>query len=201
MKKMLIAAGLFLATSVAWTQDFELTINGTTTGLSLDEPIQVTLPDGSTAEVLLHQKEQLTFRSELFSFQHANKFRPTKSTLGPGLDQTLVVSPMGTGIIVQEYRSLNPSGLVDLMIREVTKDEVKAGYDYQEEAIERTAGETKFTGKKAITTQGDSQWEREVLVIGNEDRGVLVVTFIEKGQLDNERPILKQFWESLKISL
>lgn len=201
MKKLLFAAGLLFATSVAWSQDYELTIDGTKTELSLDAPLEITLADGTKVNVLLHQKEELTFSGQLFSFQHSSKQRPTKSTLGPGLDQTLFVSPMGTGIIIQEYQSLNPSGLVDLMTREVTKDEVKAGYEYQEEAVQRTVGETQLTGKKVITTQGESQWEREVLVIGSGDRGVLVVTFIEKGQFETERPILNHFWESLKLSL
>lgn len=201
MKKLLLSVGLVLSSfAPGWTQDYELLVDGVMTPLALDQPVEVELEGGKKIQVVLRQKEQLTFSSQLFSFEHASRYKPTKSTLGPGLDQSLVVSPMGTGIIVQEYRSLNPSGLIDLMAREVTKDEVKAGYEYREEAVEHKIGEKTFVGKKLTTTQGDSQWEREVLTYAEGDQGLLVVTFIEKGQFETERPLLEQFWETLRPS-
>ena len=112
--------------------DYTLEINGRTYDVGLGEDKRLELPGGETLTINLSMKEYIKFESELFGFSHKSIYKANKSDLGEGIFQTMIVTPLGTGVLIQEYTSMDPTGLVDLMLRELTKEEVDYGYAYEE---------------------------------------------------------------------
>ena len=67
----------------------------------------------------------ITFKSENFSFEHPIRLSPSRTDLGGGVFQTMMASPLGTMVMIQEYTAINPSGLIDMMLNELTKEEAQ----------------------------------------------------------------------------
>lgn len=195
---VLILMAAFIPLNAA---DYILTINGQAQEIELDKETTRAMKDGTSLKVLLHQKDYLTFSADLFSFEHKNEFKPNRNDLGDGIFQTMVVTPLGTGILIQEYMDLDPSGLVDMMIKELTKEEINYGYEYSEKPAEKKVDGVTFTGKTAVTTYRGDEWTRSVLVHNGRDQGILVVTFIEKANYQAEKDLIDHLWKSVKVTL
>ncbi len=198
--RLAFVALLLLCSTSAIAGDYVLSINGKDHELSLDKESTVKLADGTELKLNLKQKEYLEFQADLFTFEHKNQFRPNRTDLGEGLLQTAIMTPMGTGILVQEYHQMDPSSLIDMMVKELTKEEVEYGYKLKEVLISKKVGDVEFKGKKAITTYTGEEWTRSVLAYGKKDKGLLVVTFVEKDNYEKEKHLIDQLWKSLKLT-
>jgi len=181
-------------------QDYVITINGATAEISLDQETTLVLPDGYPLTLTLQRKEFSRFNGDFFSFEHKSIYQPNRNDLGDGIFQTMIVTPLGTGLLVQEYMQLNPSSLIDLMLNELTKEEVEYGYEYHENPVQRTLNGIILEGKQAITTYSGEEWTREVLSYGEKDRGILIITFIEADNYGKDQDLLDFFWNSLQLS-
>lgn len=198
--RYLFTALLFSACTTTIAGDYVLTINGKDHELDLEQETTVKLADGTELKLNLKQKEYLEFKADLFAFEHKNQFRPNRTDLGDGLLQTAIMTPMGTGILVQEYKQMDPSSLIDMMVKELTKEEVEYGYKLKEVSISKKVGDAEFKGKKAITTYTGEEWTRSVLAYGKKDKGLLIVTFIEKDNYEKEKHLIDQLWKSIKLT-
>jgi hypothetical protein len=87
-----------------------------------------------------------------------------------------------------------------MMINELTKEEVDYGYKFTEEKVSRKVGGAEFSGKRAKTSYPGEEWTRTVLARGGKDKGLLVVTFIEKENYEKENNLIEHLWESLELS-
>jgi hypothetical protein len=109
---------------------------------------------------------------------------------------------MGTLVLIQEYSKMNPASLVNLMLQELTKEQINYGYKMQKEAYSQTLKDgTKVTGKRAILKYNDDEEYWTVLAYGKKDRGLLVITKIDKENLESEKNIIELMWETLQIEL
>lgn len=204
MRSLLRLLKVFIILSVfvpatAMAEDYVLTINGRAMDIDLNQKTQFILPDGSKLELFLEMKEYLRFKSNLFSFEHKSEYKPNRNDLGDGVFQTMIVTPLGSGILIQEYMEMDPGGLIDLMLKELTKEEVEYGYTYKENAVKREVGRAKLSGKQAITSYRGEEWIRDVLSYGGKDRGILVITFIEKDNYETEMVIIEDLWRTLQL--
>jgi hypothetical protein len=199
----LLFVAVFIVTGTTLAADnYVLDIDGASVDLSLGSQKEVTLKDGKKITVKLSQKDIVTYESEMFEFKHQNAHSPNKTQLGSGISQTLMTTPHGTAILIQEYTEANPTPYVDVMLQELTKEETSYGYQYAEEPITKTLADGKILkGKQATTTYKDTKWIRSVLSIGQKDSGVLVITVIEKENLKQESPILDAFWSTLALKV
>ena len=182
------------------SEDFIITVNGVTKEMDLDQEQILDLPNGTALKIKINQKEVLRFASSLFSFEHKNRYKPNQTDLGNGTKQTMIVTPLGTGIIVQEFTQLNPTHLVDAILGELTKEERDYGYKYQEKTVTKQAGGVTFKGKEAVTSYPGEEWTRSILACGGKDKGVVIITFIEKDQYTEERDLAGRLWQSLQIT-
>lgn len=180
-------------------EDYVLTINGLSKEISLDEESEVILPSGDSLLLTLHLKEYSGFSGDLFSFEHKSTYRPNRQNLGDGIFQTAVFTPLGTGMLIQEYMQLNPTSLVDLMLEEITKEEVEYGYEYVERVIQKEIGGITISGKEAVTSYLGEEWTRSVLAHGGRDQGIIIISFLKKGSYEEDRDLIEHFWESLEI--
>jgi hypothetical protein len=60
---------------------------------------------------------------------------------------------------------------------------------------------TKLFGKRAILKYNDEEEYWTVLAYGKKDRGFMVITKIDRENLDTEKNIIELMWETLQIEL
>jgi len=190
---------LIISFSPLRAEDYIITINGTSKEIGLDQETTLVLLDGTSLKLILQQKEYLRFNGDLFSFEHKSKYKPNRNDLGDGVFQTMIFTPLGTGVLVQEYIQMNPINLVDMMLNELTKEEVEYGYKYSEKAVTKKAGDIRFNGKQAVTTYPGKEWTRSVLAYGEKDKGILIVTMIERDNYKTERDLIEHLWKSIEL--
>ena len=112
------------------------------------------------------------------------------------------MSPTGSGIIVQEYSLDLPADMIDLMILELTKEEVEVGYKITKSPIKiPISKEITLKGKRVVSSIKDSGTILQVISYAKKGSGVLVITRMDKDATDEEKLLLKTFWSTLKISL
>jgi hypothetical protein len=207
MQKNVLARGvlsfsLWLPAAVCLADaNYTLEISGQKYDIDLDQETLIELADQTRLTLTLQQKEFVEYRSDFFSFSHKNQYKPNKTDLGEGIHQTLVTTPLGTAIIVQEYSNADPAVLVDFMLKELTKEEVGYGYDYQEQEIDRTVGAIALKGKQAVTSYKDEKWTREVYACSGKDAGLLIITMIEQDNVANENQFIEDLWRTLQLHL
>ena len=191
---------LLVGAATATAQDYVLTVNGQETELDLEQPATLQLADGTTLQIQLRQKEFLRYKQELFSFEHKNNFRPNTTDLAEGVEQTMLVTPLGTGLIVQTYDGPLPEGMADLMLQQLTGEEAAVGYDIRvRESTKKVDGVT-LKGKDSISSKDDESWRRSVWTYSNGEQSILVITFVEKDNFQADRQLIDKFWESFEVA-
>ena len=198
---ILILVILVVITPCFAGENYNLEINGNIYSLESDKEKDVTLPDGTNLKLKLSLKEFLEYESIFFSFLHRNSFKPIRSDLGNGIIQTAMMTATGTGVGVQEYTRLNPSGLIDMVLDTLTKEDVAYGHELKVNDVSKKVGNIELKGKEAITTYKGEYWTRTVYVYGGKDEGLLIMTMIKSQFVDKDIHIIRDFWRTLKIRL
>ncbi len=182
------------------SKGFRLTVDGVEVGINPGDALDVTTKDGRKISVELQRSETVTFSGGKFSFDHDGKFSVARTDLGSGVQQYALMTPIGTGIIVQEYKGLNPAGLTDFVLQQMVQESVSAGAKIKKEATQRTLPDSHaLKGVKAETTTESDVMEYEVVAAGKPSGGVLVVTIVNKENISKEGGIFDKFWSSLKV--
>lgn len=194
------AAILAAGAHVALAGGYVLTVNGKTSELDLDKDAQI-LVDGKPVTVRLQRKEQQVFSDSGLSFEYPAAVQPTTSDVSDGVRQVMFVSANGNGVILQRYRSIDPTALVDLMIRETTDEEVAAGYTRKvDPARRKLADGRELSGKHARTQSKDESWDRFVYALSDgSGGGYLIITMMEEDRTAPDVAMLDLFWKSLKL--
>jgi nitrogen regulatory protein PII-like uncharacterized protein len=192
-----------LATGTAFAGDgkgFRLTIDGVEVGINPGDTLDVTTKDGRKLSVELQRSDTVTFATTKFSFDHDGQFTVAKSDLGGGIVQYALITPIGTGIIVQEYKGLNPSSITDFMLQQMVQEGIDGGAKITKETTQRTlvAG-TVLKGVKAETATANDVMDYEIVATGRPSGGILVATFANKENLPKEGAIIDKLWSSLKV--
>lgn len=182
--------------------DYVLTIDGKPYEVDLGEKATIKLPDGRTLGVTLDKKVIVSFKSENFSFEHPSRLAPSRTDLGDGIFQTMMTSPLGTMVMLQEYTTLNPAPLVDVMLNELTKEEADYGYKITKSpSTRKLANGAQLKGKVAVSAYKDDEYTRHVLAYEARDAGVLIITQVEKDASQEDLAMVETFWKSLAISM
>ncbi|NEI74714.1 hypothetical protein GR212_34805 [Rhizobium lusitanum] len=179
---------------------FRLAIDGVEVGINPGDALDVTLKDGRKVSVELQRSESVTFTGGKFSFDHDGKFTVAKTDLGGGVQQYALMTPIGTGIIVQEYKGLNPTGITDFVLQQMVQESISGGAKMTKETTQRTLpGGSVLKGVKAETTTDNDVMDYEIVATGRPEGGVLVATFLNKENIPKEGAILSKLWSSLKV--
>lgn len=179
---------------------FRLAIDGVEVGINPGDALDVTLKDGRKVSVELQRSESVTFTGGKFSFDHDGKFTVAKTDLGGGVQQYALMTPIGTGIIVQEYKGLNPTGITDFVLQQMVQESISGGAKVTKETTQRTLpGGIVLKGVKAETTTDNDVMDYEIVATGRPEGGVLVATFLNKENIPKEGAILSKLWSSLKV--
>lgn len=197
-----IAVVACLACGQANAGDYVLTIDGKPYEVDLGEKATIKLPDGRALGVMLDKKTIVFFKSEHFSFEHPSRLAPSRTDLGDGIFQTMMASPLGTMIILQEYTAMSPSPLVDLMLNELTKEEADYGYKVtRSPSTRKLASGSQLKGKVAVSAYKDDEYTRHVLTYEARDGGLMIITQVEKDAPQEDLAVIETFWKSLDIAM
>jgi hypothetical protein len=181
-------------------KNYEVTINGKTYGLNLDEAIQIKDEEGNEIEILLRKKPYTEYSDQFVSFQLRSELNVSAQDLGNGITQLMSATATGTLIMIQEYSDMNPSMLVPMMLKELTKESVEYGHKMTQEKITRKlkSGAT-LKGLKAILRYKGEETSWEVLGYGKKDTGILVITQIDKEFFQTDKKLHERFWNTLDL--
>ncbi len=105
----------------------------------------------------------------------------------------------GSGVIIQEYSTINPTMLNEMMLYEVTKESINYGYEMQREIIEKTlVSGHDIRIDKAVLTYKDDKSIYEVASIGGTDEGILIMTMISVDSVNFQgSKIINTMWDTL----
>ncbi|MGZ9718433.1 hypothetical protein [Rhizobium miluonense] len=179
---------------------FRLTVDGVEVGINPGDALDVTMKDGREVSVVLQRSESVTFTGGKFSFDHDGKFTVAKTDLGGGVQQYALMTLIGTGIIVQEYKGLNPTSITDFVLQQMVQESISGGAKMTKETAQRTLpGGSVLKGVKAETTTDNDVMDYEIVATGKPEGGILVATFLNKENIPKEGGILNKLWSSLKV--
>jgi hypothetical protein len=178
--------------------DYKIQINDTIFDISLDTNYKLTL-NGEELQLKLFSKDTLFYDSKLYGFNYPNEFKISPLAIEEGVEQIMLMTAEGTGLIIQEFSSINPTMLNELMISEISKESLNYGFKMKREDYSRTlkSGQ-KLEVDKAILTYKDEMNIYEVSSIGNKDEGIIIITLIMDEEIsDQGREIIEMMWNSL----
>ncbi|MCQ4167202.1 hypothetical protein [Tahibacter harae] len=194
------AAAVLLFGGSALAGGYVLELDGRRVELDLDQPAEAVLADGKRVTVRLERKAEQVYREKGLSFAHPATIQPSATDINAQVRQLMLVSANGNGVILQRYSGLDPTALIDLMVKEMTDEEVAAGYERKiTPDTQKLADGRQLRGKLARTESADEAWDRHILAIGDERGGFLVVTMMERDREPADVAMLQRFWASLVL--
>ena len=198
---ILVLLSVFSFLGSAQAGNYILTVDGKLYDVNLGEEISVPMDDGSFIKVRVDQKDYVAFQTDNYSFEHPSGFSPARTDLGDGIFQTMIATPTGALVLVQEYMSMDPYGMVDMMIHELTKEEVEYGYKLTETGERMTINGQMFTGKKVMSEYKGEVTERYVMTYSGRDSGLLIITNLNDIHNAKDIELIEHFWQSINVTM
>jgi hypothetical protein len=201
MKYFLLLVGCLFASVVFAQQNYVVQIGDSSYNVSMDSSYQISL-QGKKMKLLLKQKNILSYQDSLFTFSYLPGFQITKTRIDSTVDQYLILTADATGFVLQAFRTINPSGLNETMLRETIKEYISYGYKMEREDTKRVlrSGQSMDVAKATLTFK-DKKMVVEVGSVGTRDEGILVMT-IDAGMdyTGKGMELIKLLWESLRYN-
>jgi hypothetical protein len=197
--KYLLLTFLFLICAKSFSQkDYLIQINDKTIEISLDKDYTITL-DNKDIQFKVFRKDTLTYEDDIFSFNYSKDYKINKMTIQEGIEQIIIFTAEGSGILIQRYETINPTPFNEMMLHEVTKESLNYGYKMKRTNYtkELKSGQ-KLDVDHARLTYEDEVNIYEVATIGNEDKGILIMTMImDEKRSEQGKKIIDLMWNSL----
>lgn len=201
MYKILSVLLLISIAQASTAANYILKVGDDSYEISLDKDIKIQF-EGKHLPVRLMQKEVLTYKTDNFSFEYPKQYSPSKSDLGNDIFQTAMMTPLGSIVMVQEYLSLDPSSLIDLMVNEVTKEEREYGYRIESTKASVTLSDGNvLNGKVVISKYKGSDIKRLFYTYGVKDSGLFIMTQIDYKVEPSAETLITKVIDSLKITM
>ena len=194
---LIIIAILFLSQAKA-QEDYVIRINDTTFKISLDKKYALIM-DGRKINFILSANDTLIYNDDLYSFLYSKDFKVSKTKVEGGIEQIMLMTAEGSGILIQKYPSLNPTTLNEIMLTEVIKESLSYVYELKRNDYNRTLSSgQKIQINKAVLKYKDDTNVYEVASIGKKDEGILIITMVM--DLNNSKQgqkLIDLMWSSL----
>ena len=181
-------------------EDYTIEINGESFEISLDKQFQFQTKDG-VKNILLKQKDTLTYNDEMFSFNFFKEYKVGKTKIEQGIEQLMLMTPEGDGFLIQKYSTINPENLKELMLGEVTKESINYGFEMERREYNHklTSGED-LNVIQAYLTYNDEVNIYEIASVGKKDSGLLIMA-MRMNDTKNSigEKLINLIWNSLEI--
>ena len=194
---LIIIAILFLSQAKA-QEDYVIRINDTTFKISLDKKYALIM-DGRKINFILSANDTLIYNDDLYSFLYSKDFKVSKTKVEGGIEQIMLMTAEGSGILIQKYPSLNPTTLNEIMLTEVIKESLSYGYELKRNDYNRTLSSgQKIQINKAVLKYKDDTNVYEVASIGKKDEGILIITMVmDQNNSKQGQKLIDLMWSSL----
>lgn len=159
----------------------------------------------------LVRRDNSRYRGELFQFEHPPALQPVTTRLDETISQTVIHTPSGGGIIIQEYFSVAPDAFAEAILEEaLATQRAKAGAGgspaleivRQPFEAKLPSGQT-MKGQRARATLLEPEQESiarfEVASLSWQSGGVLVLTMRLDENEQAAKTLVDLFWKTLKI--
>jgi len=200
MKKLLFIFTCLLISKTYSQTDFIITVNNQSQEISLEKDYEFKV-DGKTIQISVKEKDTLIYSDPFYTFKYSKKHKVSKTEIDLGIEQIMLMTAGGSGIIVQKYDSFNPTMMQEIMLNEVTKESVSYGYSLERKDYEITlkSGEKIEILKAELEYKGEIE-VYEISAVGKKDEGVLLMTMNLGGDGDNEgEEMINLLWSTLHI--
>ncbi len=201
MKNHILFVAVILLSFTALSQnDFIITINDESHQISLDENREFEI-NGKKVNIMVKEKDTLIYNNSFYDFNYVKKHSISKTVLDEGIEQIMMMTASGSGILVQKYDSFDPTMLQEMMLNEVTKESVSYGYKMERQDYDKTlvSGEKLRVLKAALEYKGEFE-TYEIAAFGKKDEGILIMTMNMNDEFDKDgADMIKLMWDTLKI--
>ena len=201
MKNSILILTLLISSLIYAQEDYQVEINGKVIDVELSKNYKVKVKN-KIINIKVSVKDTLAYNDNFLSFKYPKEYKITKSKVDAGIEQLLIMTAEGSGVIIQEYSAMDPSMLNELMIKEVTKESINYGFVMKREEYERTLdAEKKLKISRVVLTYKDEINIYEITSIGKKDTGIIIMT-MEMNDNENSigRKLIKMVWKTLNLN-
>lgn len=185
----------------AYASDYTITIDGKEYDIDLDKQESIKITEGHSHQISLKKKLIVSFKNDNYTFNHSSNFSPTRTAVNKTVYQTLMASPVGSMVLIQEYNETDPSNLVDSVISSMTKNKVQGGYTITKSDITQELSDgTILTGKKAVLVYKSKITTYNCLYYKKNNAGLIIVSLLAQDPKKEDTEMVELFWKTLKIS-
>lgn len=181
-------------------KNYQIEINGEVMDISLNENFEAIVKN-KTLNIKVSLKDTLTYSDDYLSFNYPKDYKISKTKIDEGIEQLILMTGEGSGFIIQEYRTMNPSMLNELMLNEVTKESVNYGFELKrEDYMKSLKNGLELKINRAYLTYKDEVNIYEITSIGLKDEGVLLMS-MEMNNLENSdgKHLIDMIWKTLTL--
>jgi len=89
------------------------------------------------------------YKDEFVAFSHPTNFSIAKTSDAPGITQLTFVSGNGSGVVIQEFTTINPASLVDFLMQDLLNDYDASSQITRTPATIQSANNRLLEGEKA----------------------------------------------------
>ena len=200
MKSILIAIAALFTLQANSQEDYLVQLNDTTLHVALDKPYSFVV-NGKKIDFKIIQKDTLTYSNNLYSFLYPKGFKISNASIDDDVEQISILTAEGSGLLIQNYASMNPSTLNEFMLNEVTKESISYGFQEKRTSYKKVLQ----SGQELVVTKSVLRYKDEVNIyeiasIGKKDSGVMIVTMrMDEEENSQGQKIIDLMWKSLKL--
>lgn len=201
MKKKLLLFTLLASTIIFAQENYQIKINEKIIDVELDKNYEIKIKN-KVFNVKVNIKDSLTYNDNMIGFKYPKEYKVVSTKIDDGIQQLMLMTAEGSGVLIQKYSNMNPSMLNELMINEVTKESVNYGFEMKREDYVRTLNlGTKLDINRVVLTYKDEINIYEIATIGKKDEGILIMT-MEMDDMENSdgKKLINMIWKTLKIN-
>jgi hypothetical protein len=179
-------------------ENYIVKINESVLEIALDSTYFINV-NGKDVNLTFKSKEILNYEDSMFSFQYPSDFKISKTVIEEGIEQIMMMTAEGSGVLIQKYENFDPTMLNEMMINEVTKESVNYGFKLERKEYEKTLKSNQnIKVDKAILTYKDEINIYEIASIGKKDEGILIMTMtMDSSMVGQGKKLIDLMWKTL----
>lgn len=182
------------------SKNYVLSVEGKDYEINLDGSVVAKTKEGKDITIGLKRKEFSTFTKDGVSFEHRSDLSVAATDIEKDIHQYLTASALGTLIIIQQYDNLNPATLTELMLKQLSADDLATGYTMDKSDFSRTLADgTVMKGLRANLKHKNDDVDLQVVAVDSGDGGIIAMTRLNHDMGAAEEPIIERFWATLKL--
>ena len=183
-------------------EQYHLILGNDTLNITTDQIYIHKMASGEEVMLRLIKQQVQTFKGTMINFDYPSDYTISKTDLGEGVQQIALLTADGNGYFIQEYATIDPSSLVNMMMTELTKESIDYGYKYSEETFEQRFHNNKLLiGRRRTLENQGVQETYTVSTYGENGRGILITTLTNNsGNKEETDKLINLLYRSLKMN-